>query len=336
MRFPCVAAAREFIQRCVEAMDPESERFAGREVQESALVAMLLTGAGAARASRVIVDVAGYLERCGVPVPALHLAIHDWGLLVIEDLGDVRLFDAFDEMGAQKRNDTYTKLVDCLIRMQFPPPSVSRDCVAHTYSFSPERFLFELSSFVELFSKVILRRDLTQSEKNVIERAFPAICEEMMQQELLFTHRDYHSRNVMIKNDSPCIIDFQDARLGPILYDIVSLVFDPYVSLSTADQQELMDCYLSELPAKSRNALRALGVSRAFDICLTQRCLKAAGTYASVAERGNTDFLRFIPPAIRSAQEAARRNGDLLELSNMLAHWLERMTEFLNQVGSDG
>jgi len=330
LRFPSVAAAQEFIQHCVEAKDPESERLTGREVQESILVAMLLTSAGASRASRVIVDVAGYIERCGVPVPALHVAIHDWGFLVIEDLGDVRLFDVFDEMDAQKLKDTYTTLVDCLIRMQFPPPSVPRDCVAHTYSFSAERFLFELKSFAEPFSRVILRRDLTQSEKNVVERTFPAISEEMMQQELLFTHRDYHSRNVMIKNDNLYIIDFQDARLGPILYDIVSLVFDPYVSLSPAAQQELIDYYLSELPAKSRNALRALGVSRAFDICRTQRCLKAAGTYAFMAlKRCNKDFLRFIPHAIRSAQEAARRNADLLELSNMLAHWLERTTEFL-------
>ncbi len=330
LQFTEGASARRFVERCAEAADLASEHFTHHEAQERALVAMLLPKRGASRASRVIVDVTKYIERCDVPVPALHLAIHDLGFLVIEDLGDARLFDVIDEMDVGRLKKTYTKLVDYLVRMQFPPPSVPRDCVAYTYAFSTDRFLWELNSFAKPFSEVILKRDLTPSESEVIKRTFPAICEEMMAQELLFTHRDYHSRNVMIKNDDLYVIDFQDARLGPILYDIVSLVFDPYVSLSRQTQQELIDYFVSRLPAKSRNALRALGVSRAFDICQTQRCLKAAGTYAFMASRrGNTGFLRFIPRAIGSAIDAARRSGDLLELSNMLTHWLERMNEFL-------
>lgn len=332
MSFPTVTRAQRFIERCSEAADPGSERFTYHEVQESALVAMLLPRKGAARASRVIADVAEHVASCGVPVPAVHLAMHNLGFLVIEDLGDTRLFDVFGEMDATRLKKTYRELVDYLIQMQFPPLSVPRDCVAYTYAFSADRFLWELNSFAEPFSEVILKRDLTPSESEIIRRTFPAICEEMMTQELLFTHRDYHSRNAMIKDDDLYVIDFQDARLGPILYDIVSLVFDPYVSLGPKTQQELIDYYLSRLPAKSRNALRALGVARAFDICLTQRCLKAAGTYASMAnQRDNTDFLRFIPRAFESTIDAARRNGDLLELSNMLTHWLERTNEFLQR-----
>jgi len=332
LNFPAVTLARRFIERCSEAADLESERFTQHEVHECVLVAMLLPRGCAARASRVIVDVAKYVQRCSVPVPALHLAIYDLGFLVIEDLGDTRLFDVIDGMNAERLKKTYTKLVDYLIQMQFPRPSVPRDCVAYTYAFSADRFLWELNSFAEPFSDVILKRDLTASENEVIKRTFQAVCQEMMRQELLFTHRDYHSRNVMIKNDDLYVIDFQDARLGPMLYDIVSLAFDPYVSLSRQTQQELIDYYLSRLPAKSRNALRAQGVSRALDICLTQRCLKAAGTYAFMARRrGNTDFLQFIPRAIESALDATRRSGDLLELSNMLTHWLERTNEFLQR-----
>ena len=330
LQFADSQEAQEFLHTCSEAAELAQD-FAGLDKpQERSLIAMLLPDNGSARASRLIVDVGRYIQSCGVPVPKTYLAIHQMGFLVIEDLGDTRLIDLIEEAGLRNAMDIYRAAIEYLVRMQFPSAEVPRDCTAYSYSFSADRFLWELNRFTELFSRIVLKRKLSQSEQSIIDRDFRAICSEMMSQELLFTHRDYHSRNLMIKNGRPCVIDFQDARLGPILYDIASLIFDPYVALGRDDQQELFDHYFSLLVARSRNDLRRLGLNRALCVCTIQRCLKAAGTYLSVVGlRRNSELVRYLPRALANALQAARRSAGLVGLGNMLAHWLDAANEFL-------
>jgi len=332
LEFADEVKARQFVRSCSEAAELGQD-FGGLDrPQECSLIAMLLPGNGSARASRIIVDVGRYIESCGVPVPKMYLAIHHLGFLVIEDLGDTRLFDLIGQVGTENVKDTYRTAIEYLVRMQFPLPEVPRDCTAYSYSFSADRFLWELNGFVDSFSHIVLRRKLSRSERSIIERDSQAICREMMSQELVFTHRDYHSRNLMIKNGRPHVIDFQDARRGPILYDIASLIFDPYVPLERDDQQELFDHYFSLLPARPRNTLRRLGLSRALCVCAVQRCLKAAGTYVSlVGQRGESELVRYVPRALANAFQAARRCAGFVDLCNMLAHWLDAANEFLNR-----
>ncbi|HUT03028.1 MAG TPA: phosphotransferase [bacterium] len=340
LEFADTEKAQRFLQSCSEAAELGQD-FGGLDrPQECSLIAMLLPGNGSARASRIIVDVGRYIENCGVPVPKMYLAIHHLGFLVIEDLGDTRLFDLIGQAGTENVKDIYRTAIEYLVYMQFPPPEVPRDCTAYSYSFSADRFLWELNSFLDSFSHIVLRRKLSRSERSIIERDFQAICREMMSQELVFTHRDYHSRNLMIRNARPHVIDFQDARLGPILYDIASLIFDPYVPLERDDQQELFDHYFSLLPARPRNTLRRLGLSRALCVCAVQRCLKAAGTYVSlVGQRGESELVRYVPRALANALKAARRCAGFVDLCNMLAHWLDAANEFINRrmrdAGSD-
>ena len=332
LKFADEAEAWRFVRNCAEAAELEQDSGGLNGPQECSLITMLLPGNGSARASRIIEDVGRYIESCGVPVPKIYLAIHHMGFLVIEDLGDTRLFDLIGQVGTENVKDIYRTVIEYLVRMQFPPPQVRRDCTAYSYSFSADRFLWELNSFVDSFSHIVLQRKLSRSERSIIERDSRAICGEIMGQELVFTHRDYHSRNLMIKNGRPHVIDFQDARLGPILYDIASLIFDPYVPLERDDQQELFDHYFSLLPARPRNSLRRLGLSRALCVCAVQRCLKAAGTYVSlVGQRGRSELVHYVPRALTNAFQTARRCADFVDLCNMLAHWIDAANEFLKR-----
>ncbi|MBN1594137.1 MAG: phosphotransferase [Candidatus Coatesbacteria bacterium] len=328
LQFPENDAAHCLIDDCSEQASWQFERPYGFDANRRSVVAMLLPGESPARASRIIVDVTDYLARCGVPVPKVYLAIHEIGFLLIEDLGDIRLFELSAGMSKAELESAYLKMLEFIHLMQFPGPTIHRDCIAYSYGFTRERFLSELKLFVGAFSQLVLKRELLESEQAVVRSAFPVICMELMEQERAFTHRDFHSRNIMVWEGEYYVIDHQDARLGPLLYDVVSLLYDPYVTLDRESRQELSDYYLRGLPGRSRNSLRSIGISRSFDLCIVQRCLKAAGTYASVAlNKKDASYLRFMPVAIWSALEASKRNGDLLELSNMLTHWLERAEE---------
>ncbi|MCD6326027.1 phosphotransferase [bacterium] len=323
LRFAEPGNARDFVNACLEIDAVHSGILALPDECESAIVAMLLPPGGAARYARAILDIAGYLESCAVPIPKNYIAIYDLGFLLIEDLGDARFCELAPEMSDRVLVDTYRKAISSLISMQFPTAESFRSCLAHSYSFTEKRFLWELDFFVENFTRLAFKREPRPDEREIFATSFPIICREMMRQPMVFTHRDYHSRNLMIKNDRLCIIDFQDARLGPITYDIVSLLFDPYVTLRQEMRQELIDHYMGLVSPAFRAKLRQLGVSRSIDASVVQRCLKAAGTYSyQAAENRNSEYSAFIAPAIESAISAASHSVGLTDLKNLLTRWL--------------
>jgi aminoglycoside/choline kinase family phosphotransferase len=131
-----------------------------------------------------------------------------------------------------------------------------------------------------------------------------------------FCHRDYHCRNLMMKSGELYVIDFQDARMGPITYDIVSLLWDPYVNLDGAWKDELLAYWKKGLLVKAgADATRVTEVISAqtelaieLERMKIQRLLKAAGSYASfLATKGRRDYLPGIEPALRDTMDALVR-----------------------------
>jgi aminoglycoside/choline kinase family phosphotransferase len=115
-----------------------------------------------------------------------------------------------------------------------------------------------------------------------------------------FTHRDFHSRNIMVKDEQLALIDFQDARLGASSYDLVSLVFDNYVGFNLTTRTELLAQGLASLElVLTREETHALHAS--YPAMILQRQLKAIGTYGFLTlnkKRGN--YLRYVAPAVES------------------------------------
>ena len=119
-----------------------------------------------------------------------------------------------------------------------------------------------------------------------------------------FVHRDYHCRNLMVSGGKLWLIDFQDARKGPISYDIVSLLWDPYLPLTSELRSKLLDHWKNSL-----GGLKAQTQTTDFEEELErmkiQRLLKAAGSYASFLKvKGRTDYLPSIKPALEAAHQA--------------------------------
>jgi aminoglycoside/choline kinase family phosphotransferase/dTDP-glucose pyrophosphorylase len=150
-----------------------------------------------------------------------------------------------------------------------------------------------------LFTKYCLERYFNLAMPDDVSEELKKVAEMLEKEPKALVHRDFQSTNVMWKNGKPVLIDFQGMRLGPALYDLASLVYDPYVKLSAADRQTLAQCYADlvsrpDIPSK----LPFAGVQR-----LVQ-CLGAFGRLASV---GQPKFAKYLAPALVNLREAAEK-----------------------------
>ncbi len=140
------------------------------------------------------------------------------------------------------------------------------------------------------------------------------IVDELAAEPRVLCHRDYHSRNLMLHEGRLYVIDFQDARMGPDTYDLVSLLRDSYVDLGEQVVNDLIAYFLAlkGIPAEE-SAFRTR-----FDIMALQRNLKALGTFGyQTTTRGNPVYIQYIPRTIRYVRdnlEKYPRFGRLREL----------------------
>ena len=156
--------------------------------------------------------------------------------------------------------------------------------------------------------------ELSSADTELLAETFGFLERELLAQPVVFVHRDYHSRNLMITpRGSPGIIDFQDALAGPIGYDLASLLKDCYISWPRARVLAWL--------AEHRRRLRAAGVDagadegefqRWFELAGLQRHLKVLGIFARLWYRdGKPDYLPDLPLTLHYVRDAAARYGEL-------------------------
>jgi aminoglycoside/choline kinase family phosphotransferase len=138
---------------------------------------------------------------------------------------------------------------------------------------------------------------------------FTNICETLHKEPKFIAHRDYHSRNVMIKHGKVRVIDFQDARMGSIQYDLVSLLRDSYVNLSDQSVATLLDYYLERRKEKSAEfglpAISRDHFDHIFEIQTIQRCFKACGSFASFKMlRHDNRYLKYLTPTLKTVRRS--------------------------------
>jgi len=204
----------------------------------------------------------------------------EFPILIQEDLGDICL-----EMDASAEN--YSKVIPILMDLQTLPTQF--EFKKTESSFDKEKFLWEMNFAVEHLNKLIPVRNSFDLEKDL-----NAICEFITETPQCPCHRDFHSKNIMIKSDELYVIDFQDARLGPYLYDLVSLIEDPYVDLKTSEKESLKDQFLK---------LNAVHYDKDFNLLYKataiQRIFKACGSFASQFNlKKNDSYLSYLRPAL--------------------------------------
>lgn len=251
-----------------------------------------------------------HLFRKNISVPEQYAWDEKNGILLFEDLGDCKLHDFVlqkrrEDSADESIRDQYKQVLTSLVKMQ----------VTGAESFNPEwcwdtptydkKLMLERESgyFVRAFWQGVLGKDepigLQEEFEQLASRAalIPANY---------FLHRDFQSRNIMINDGKPFFIDFQGGRMGPLGYDLASLLNDPYVSLSVELQEELLEFYVETLPP-SVGVLReqfALG----YNLLALHRNLQIVGAFAFLSERrGKLFFRQFLHPALASLQRITEK-----------------------------
>jgi len=259
----------------------------------------------------LFVHVAQILAEAGVHVPEIHAQDREQGFLLLSDLGSTTYLDALDEHNAGR---LYGDALDALLRIQ----RASRPGLLPDYG--RELLGKELRLFPDWYVARQLRRELDAAQLQTLEKAFSAILDNNLAQARVFVHRDYHSRNLMVCDPCPGILDFQDAVYGPITYDLVSLLRDAYI---TWDEERVIDWairYWEKARAQGLPVRRDFAdFYRDFEWMGAQRQLKVLGIFARLSFRDGKDgYLKDQPLVMSYLRRTCGRYPELAALGRML------------------
>jgi len=263
------------------------------------------------------VNVATLLSRMPVPVPSVLGHADDLGILALQDLGDVTLQAHLGAASRAEHAALYRQAVALIAEMQRRGQELgSPEFLPYGIAFDVDKLTWELDFFTKHFLEAYRGVTLSEPERDALREEFAVLVRELASEPRVLCHRDYHSRNLMLHESQLYIIDFQDARLGPDTYDLVSLLRDSYVDLPEQTVEELIAYFL----ALQGNAGSEREFRNRFDVMALQRNLKALGTFGyQTTARRNPVYIQYIPRTLRYVR-------------NNLAHQprFERMWELLS------
>ncbi len=256
-------------------------------------------------------EIRDLLANRGIRVPAVVCEDCDQGLLLVEDLGDLTLAVAI-EQDPGKKTRLYQTAVGDLVFAQRALAELPTECIVRRRAFDEELLRWEVDHFREwgLEARGIV---LTTEQRAIFDRAADFLAHTISSWPRGFVHRDYQSRNLMVQfgaNGQFHItwIDFQDALLGPRIYDLVALLGDSYQTFDAAFIEARLDEYAATLGLEpsERQCLR-----REFDLVTVQRKLKDAGRFVFIDRvKHNPSFLSFVEPTIEKVFLALSRLRD--------------------------
>lgn len=223
------------------------------------------------------------------------------GLVLLEDLGDLTLERKFWESQNQEASlSFYKQAVDELVKIHFHSTLDRSECTAFHIRFDVEKFLWEMKYGQDNLLSGVCKFQFSEKLNADLTSVFIDICERLDREPKFIAHRDYHSRNLMIKLNEMRVIDFQDARLGPIQYDLVSLLRDSYVNLNDQMCHILTEDYLQKANSFLPDDFSREHFDRIYELQTIQRCFKACGSFSSFYNhRNDTRYLKYISHTLR-------------------------------------
>jgi N-acetylmuramate 1-kinase len=232
-----------------------------------------------------------FLFENNVRVPKIYDFIPSKGYLLEEDLGDTTLLVHLAKMSQPAEiEETYKKIIDQLILMH--KIDISQISWINL-KFDFAKLMDEMNFTLKYFIKMYLKNENLELEKRLQNELIP-ICLRLSEQKMVFTHRDFHSRNVMALGSEMVIIDFQDARHGIPQYDLTSLLEDCYYDFAPAMRERLIKYYYQHSHVKSLQPTYEQFRDLYADMTI-QRVFKAIGSFSYIyASREDKRYLKYI------------------------------------------
>jgi aminoglycoside/choline kinase family phosphotransferase len=276
------------------------------------------------------VNVARLLSAMPVPVPKILGHSDHHGIIALQDLGDVTLQAHLGAASPAQHAALYRQAVTLIEALQRRGAELaSPDYISYGIAFDVEKLTWELQFFTKHFLEAYRGAQISAATREALAVEYALMANELSSEPRVLCHRDYHSRNLMLHDGSLYIIDFQDARMGPDTYDLVSLLRDSYVDFTEPQVDELIAFFLalrSGRPGVSSAATSHEEFRRRFDLMALQRNLKALGTFGfQTTSRQNTVYIQYIPRTLNSARANLLRYPRFARLREVLAEHLDEL-----------
>jgi N-acetylmuramate 1-kinase len=292
------------------------------------------------------VNVALLMAAMPVPVPRILGHSNELGVIALQDLGDVTLQAHLGAASPSEHDALYREAVSLIDALQRRGAELtSNDYIPYRVAFDVEKLTWELQFFLKHFLEGYRGVSLSAPTRAALSEEFAVIAEELAAEPRVLCHRDYHSRNLMLHEGRLYIIDFQDARMGPDTYDLVSLLRDSYVDFTEAQVDQLIALFVAlrvgrTLPSGAVASAKAAGppgepdkarptdddFRRRFDLMSVQRNLKALGTFGfQTMNRANPVYIQYMPRTLRYVRANLERYQRFARLREILAEHLEEL-----------
>ena len=265
----------------------------------------------------IFLHVAKIFHEIGVNVPKIIDKNISNGFILMDDFGSKHYLDIVKENPSKKKS-LYSNAIETLLYLQAKGENYHNNFPFYTRDLIRKEILL----FVEWFLTIKLGYKLTESEKEQFEVCISILIDNAREQPQVLVHRDYHSRNLMVlSSGSPGVLDFQDAVIGPITYDLVSLLRDCYITLPSDLIELLFDKFYENLNENIRNNYSKNRFKKFFDLMGIQRHLKAIGIFTRLNYRdGKQNYLKDIPRTLNYIYHVSENYKELNFLRELIAN----------------
>ena len=262
--------------------------------------------------NRYYVEIAQFLEAHEIRAPRIYYHDADEGLVWLEDLGENDLFTHRAEPWLVRRA-FYESALDEVRKLHRLPEDVCIEMHRHLPAeFNAALYRWEQNYFFENCLGRHFGVDKGKIDNVAALPALQEIAENLAKRSRVLVHRDFQSQNILVRNGQAYLIDFQGMRPGLAQYDLASVLYDPYVDLTEAERDELLEHYCGGKPDDD--------FTETLRFCAMQRLMQALGAYGFLGlVKGHQHFLQHIPKAVSSLREVVAKTDGLELAENLLA-----------------
>ncbi len=316
--------------------DASTRRYYRVQTEAHSYIAMIVEPFPDQEENYPFLAVQKHLSTSGIRVPTILDIDSEKGFILLEDLGDVTLLRKLQSVtSAQVERQLFEEAIDALVLFQVKASpenkgsqTKKKSLTAFKLKFDEEKLMWEVNFTIEHLYKEYLKRNLSDADEKIMTGQFTKICRFLAEQPAVLTHRDYHSRNIMVPpaqneaDEEMVMIDFQDARMGPPQYDLASLLKDSYYQLEESQISGLIQYYIKQYETLSGKSIDQAHFQKVFDLMSVQRNFKAIGSFASfLNKRGNASYLKYIGNTFENIRRQLLKYPEYSDLREVLFYY---------------
>lgn len=290
--------------------------------EERSLIALVQPGGG--NEFDRYISIGEFLRKNEIGVPEFYGIDLDRGVVLMEDLGEVHLEDALKGLTPGEELSLYKNCIDILVRLETVVTTEMERClILEERLFDEETLLGEteyfMREFIDGYCKITCPAGWERERKY--------LAKILASEPRVFMHRDFQSRNMILKNAEIRIIDFQTAYRGPGLYDAAALLKDPYHPLSADNRRTLLLLLYEGLSDRGGAVPESFDeFQETFIAAGLQRNLQALAAFARLGlKKGKNKFLGYIPSGLDLLEEGIEESGNFPSLGTMVGEIKDRI-----------